>query len=399
MVTVTDSETRSSRPDHRHLSLRVPLVTPAESEDDLVPGSTEPAIVAQVPTEPPPDRLQRLRAFVANREVQRGFVNIAVILLIGIVVQVDTGKFFTEPNVAAIASAIADIVVIACAMTLVMVAGEIDVSVSGVVVLTQVIAGMLLVAGVPLIPAFVIATLVGGGVGLVNSYLVLVIKLPSLIATIGTLYVAQGVANIVTNGLPVAGVPNSFSTLGQGHIDGVPNAVPTMIIAVGLFLFIQRYTRLGRHIVAMGSNRQASFLNGVNTHRTLIYAFFLSGLAAGWGGIMYGSRVGVPIPTLDNNLLFYVIVAIVIGGANLTGGEGSVVGTLIGAILIGVINDGLDLMGIAVYWQFIALGVVLVLSVASDGYFRRDIFHRLPSGVRRTAPVPPSAGTPTGTSA
>jgi ribose/xylose/arabinose/galactoside ABC-type transport system permease subunit len=262
-----------------------------------------------------------------------------------------------------------------------------------------VIAGMLLVAGLPLVPAFAIATLVGGAVGLVNAYLVLVIRLPSLIATIGTLYVAQGVANIVTNGLPVPGVPASFAELGTGHIGGVPVAVPNMVIVVGLFLFIQRFTRLGRHIIALGSNRQAAFLNGVNTSRTLTYAFIASGLAAGWGGVMYGSRVGVPIPTLDNNLLFYVIVAIVIGGANLTGGEGSVVGTLIGAILIGVINNGLDLMGIAVYWQFIALGVVLVLSVASDGYFRRDIFHRLPYRDRRTVPASPSADTPTGTSA
>ncbi len=331
----------------------------------------------QIPAETPPTRYgtfrQRLRLKFLDRDVQRLSINIALILLIGTLVHLEGGgKFFTIRNLDALAIQISVVTIIACAMTLVMVAGAIDVSVPGTVVLSGVVAGILIVnAGLPMWLAFVLATLTGVLVGLINSYLVITIGITSLIATIGTLYVTQGVADLLTNGLPIIGLPMSFSEVGSGHIGRIPIPLPITLAVVILFVAIQRFTRFGRHTIATGSNPQAAFLNGVNIRRTLTICFMLSGAAAGWGGVMYASRIGNPSPTLDNDLLFQIIVAIVIGGTGLTGGQGSVSGTFFGAVLIGVVNQALNLLGVSGYWQYIALGILLVFSVGSDEVMRR----------------------------
>lgn len=316
---------------------------------------------------------QRVRLALLDRDIQRLIVNISLILLIGAITHlVGGGKFFTIRNIDALVVQISVVTIIACAMTLVMVAGAIDISVPGIVVLSGVVAGLLIVRGIPMSLAFVLATLTGVLVGLVNSYLVIVVGITSLIATIGSLYVTQGIANLLTNGLPIIGLPLNFSEVGSGYVGGVPVPLPIMLAVVVLFVVIQKFTRFGRYTVATGSNPQAAFLNGVNVRRTLTLCFVLSGAAAGWGGVMYASRIGNPAPVVDNDLLFQVIVAIVIGGTGLNGGQGSVLGTFFGAILIGVVNQSLNLLGVSTFWQYIALGMLLVFSVGSDEVMRRN---------------------------
>ena len=330
----------------------------------------------------------RIRVALLNRDVQRLLVNIALVLLIGLAAHVfSDGKFYSVRNLNALVVQISVVTIIASAMTLVMVAGAIDISVPGIVVLSGVIGGILIVHGVPMWLAFFLATLAGGVVGLVNSYLVIGIGITSLIATIGSLYVTQGMANLLTNGLPVVGLPRTFSVIGTGFIGPVPIPLPIMLGVVALLVALQRLTRLGRHIVATGSNPQAAFLNGIKVKRTLTTCFVISGLAAGWGGVMYASRIGNPTPVVDNDLLFQVIVAIVIGGTSLNGGQGSVLGTFVGAVLIGVVNQTLNLLGVSTFWQYIALGVLLVLSVGSDQIMRgngmRDLRRRLVGSLTR----------------
>jgi ribose/xylose/arabinose/galactoside ABC-type transport system permease subunit len=316
---------------------------------------------------------QRIRLALLDRDVQRLLTNIALVLIIGLAAHLmANGKFFTPRNINALVIQISVVTIIASAMTLVMVAGAIDISVPGIVVVSGVASGIMIVNGVPMWLAFALATLLGGVIGLINSYLVIGIGITSLIATIGSLYVTQGAANLMTNGLPVIGLPTNFSALGTGFVGPVPLALPIMLGVVAALVALQRLTRLGRYIVATGSNPQAAFLNGININRTLTTCFFLSGLAAGWGGVMYASRIGNPTPVVDNDLLFQVIVAIVIGGTSLNGGQGSVLGTFVGAVLIGVVNQTLNLLGVSTFWQYIALGVLLVLSVGSDMVLRRN---------------------------
>ena len=317
------------------------------------------------------------RSALRKRDVQRMLVNIAIILGLGLYVQLQNGLFFTTRNIEAISVQIVVVTILACAMTLVMIAGHIDLSVSGTVVLSGMVAGLCIQRGIPIWLSFVIATLSGIGVGLVNSFLILVVGITSFIATIGTLYASQGVSALFTNGQPIFNLPLSFNTIGQGQIIGsIPYALPMIVLVVALFVAIQRYMALGRHAAATGSNPQAAFLNGVNVKRTTTLCFVLSGAAAGWGGVVYASRLGNPAPTLDNDLLFQVIVAIVIGGTSLFGGEGTVFGTFLGSVLVGVLNNSLNLLGISTFWQYICLGILLTASVGMDTVLRRDSVRR-----------------------
>jgi len=343
--------------------------------------ATETGTIPTAPTGPG----QRLRLALLNRDVQRLLLNIALILIIGLAVHIlGGGKFFTIRNIFALVVQISVMTIIASAMTLVMVAGAIDVSVSGTVVLSGVTAGLLIVHGMPTPLAFAAAIGTGVVVGLINSFLVIGIGITSLIATIGLLYVTQGVANLMTNGLPVIGLPLDFTYVGTGYILGVPVSLPIMLGVVVLLIAVQRLTRFGRYIVAAGSDPQAAFLNGINVNRTLTLCFVISGAAAGWGGVLYASRIGNPAPVVDNDLLFQVIVAIVIGGTALTGGQGSVLGTCVGAVLIGVVNQSLNLLGVSTFWQYVALGALLVFSVGVDAVARRDSIRDLRRRLTRT---------------
>jgi len=323
------------------------------------------------------------RLKIGNRDVQRILINIAVILSIGAFVQVHTGYFFLHRNLTGLIVNIAVVAMIACPEALVMVAGMIDVSVAGTVVLSGVVAGLLSVHGVSLWVSFSVAILVGAGVGLVNTALIVGFGIPSMIATIATLYVTQGIANILTNGLPIAGTPANFPTVGTARVFGgqIPIQVLYVTGIVLLFIAIQRYTNLGRYAVATGSNRRGAFLTGVPVRRTIMLCFLLTGATAGWGGVVYASRIGNPVPVVDQDVLFQVIVACVVGGTALSGGRGLVVGAFIGALLIAVVNDALDLLGIAVFWQYIALGILLILAVGADTVVRS--VRRSGSGRRR----------------
>jgi ribose/xylose/arabinose/galactoside ABC-type transport system permease subunit len=318
--------------------------------------------------------------------VQRILVNIVGLLALVIYVQARTGLFMTTRNLENLSVEIVVITVCACAMTLVMVAGAIDVSVPGVVALSGVIAALLNAHGMPLWASFAIATACGAGVGLINSTLVLVVGVTSLIATIGTLYVSEGVGELITNGNTVAGTSENFSTLGNGFTAGIPNAVPIIVATVAVFVGIQRWTVLGRHVVAAGSNQQGAYLNGVSVKRVIATCFVLSGAAAGFGGVIYASRVGTAVPQIDNDLLFQVIVACVVGGTSLFGGEGSVFGTFVACVLIGAVNNSLDILGVSTFWQDIALGILLVAAVGLDVGLRQDGVMRLRARLLRRVP-------------
>lgn len=323
------------------------------------------------------DWRRAVRARLHKRQVQRTLVNLGALALLIAYVQIRTGLFLTTRNLEQLSIEIAVMVVCASAVTLVMVAGSIDVSVPGVVALTGIVAALLNSHGVALLPAFLIAILCGTVVGFVNSVLVLTVGITSMIATIGTLYVTEGVGELMTNGNTVSGSSSQFGAIGAGYSLGIPNALFLIAGSVVLFTALQRWTTFGRHVVAAGSNAQAAFLNGVRVKRVTTICFLLSGTAAGFGGVIYASRVGTAVPQIDNDLLFQVIVACVIGGTSLTGGEGTVFGTFVGCVLIGSVNNSLDILGISTFWQDIALGGLLVAAVGLDVGLRQEGVARL----------------------
>ncbi|MDF2702771.1 MAG: inner-rane translocator, partial [Rubrobacteraceae bacterium] len=282
--------------------------------------------------------------------------------------------FLSADNLFNIGSQTAVVAVIAIGMTLVIITAGIDLSVGSVAALSGVIGVMMMSqAGLPVPLAILGGTLVGATCGLVNGLLVSVAGLNPFIATLGMLTVARGLTFIFTNAVAVFGAPNSFRLLGQGVIGPIPISILMIVlVAVAGYIVLSR-TRLGRYAYAMGSNLEAARLSGIPIKRYLTSVYVISGALAGFGGMIAASRVNSGQPNFGIGLELDVIAAAVIGGASLFGGQGTVVGTLIGAFLVALIRNGSVLLDINTFYQQVIIGVVIWLAVIWDQYRRRRL--------------------------
>jgi ribose transport system permease protein len=264
--------------------------------------------------------------------------------------------------------------VIAIGMTLVIITAGIDLSVGSVAALSGVVGVVLMVqVGIPVVPAIIGGVLVGALCGLVNGLLVSVAGLNPFIATLGMLSVARGLVYIPTNAKAVFGAPDSFRLLGQGVIGAIP--IPIIVVAVVAIVgyVVLSRTKLGRYAYAMGSNREAARLSGIPIKRYLTSVYVISGALAGFGGMIASSQVASGQPNFGMGLELDAIAAAVIGGASLFGGQGTVVGTLIGAFLIALIRNGSVLLDVNIYYQQVIIGVVIWVAVLWDQYRRRRL--------------------------
>jgi ribose transport system permease protein len=226
--------------------------------------------------------------------------------------------------------------------------------------------------GMGVVPGMIVGVLVGGGVGLVNGLLITAVRLPPFIATLGTLSAVGGVALLVTNGQPIA-APTSFDVLGDGHIGPIPVPIVLMVVVAAVGWFVLARTTLGRSAYAIGSNYETARLSGIRVNRVLTSVYVIQGLLAGLGGVIVASRVITGDPSAGTNYNLDAIAAAVIGGASLFGGEGTVIGGLIGALLMELISNGSDLLNISNFWQDVILGVVIIAAVAYDQFRRRAL--------------------------
>ena len=264
--------------------------------------------------------------------------------------------------------------VIAIGITLVIITAGIDLSVGSVAALSGVVGVVLMAnAGWPVVLAILGGILAGAVCGLVNGLLVSVAGLNPFIATLGMLSVARGLVYIPTNAKAVFGAPDSFRLLGQGVIGAIP--IPVIVIAVVAIIgyIVLSRTKLGRYAYAMGSNYEAARLSGIPIKRYLTLVYVISGALAGFGGMIASSQVASGQPNFGMGLELDAIAAAVIGGASLFGGQGTVVGTLIGAFLIALIRNGSVLLDVNIYYQQVIIGVVIWVAVLWDQYRRRRL--------------------------
>jgi ribose/xylose/arabinose/galactoside ABC-type transport system permease subunit len=281
-------------------------------------------------------------------------------------------NFATTTNFQLVLQEIAPVVISAAAVTFVMVSGSLDLSVGGILEITGVVAADLSAHGVPLVFCFIAGVAVGALVGLINGYLVVGLGINAVIATLGTWYVADGIANLVAyNGSAITAVSNSFGTLGEGRTGGIPYSVMVMVVVVVAFILVERKTLVGKYSVAIGSNYEGARLAGVRVDRIRVLLFVASGAATGLAGIVVASRLDSGQPTVGTNFEFEVIVAAILGGVSLAGGRGTVLGVCVGAAIVGVINNALDLLNVQPYWQEIIEGLILVAVVAVDVLVRK----------------------------
>jgi ribose transport system permease protein len=323
---------------------------------------------------------------------QKLLINLAILAVIWTVLALAHPRFLALENLMNVSRQIAMLVTVGSVVTMLMVTRNFDLSIGGVVALSGCVAAVLAGADVPIPLAFAIGTVVGTAVGIANAVLVVIVGINSVVATLGTMYLTRGSALLVTGGVAIYNVPEGYETLGAGYVGPVPIPAIIMLGFVVVMTVVERRTWLGKYARATGSNALSARLAGVPTRHVQVLLFVLAGTAAGWAGILTGSRVGGGIPTVAQGLEFSVVVAAVLGGTSLAGGEGSVVGTLLGAVLVGTLNNGLNLLGVPTFWQTVALGVVLVLAVLLDVMLRRVAARRAVRSRARTAIPLASAG-------
>lgn len=334
-------------------------------------------------------RSEALRARFSAPTTQKVLVNVVILALLWVFLSFAADGFLEVTNAKNILRQISIVAIVAAAATLVMVGGGLDLSVGGVAAISGVSAALFSVHGASMEVSFVLGALVGVGVGLINGILIVNVGLNPVIATLGTLYVSRGVANLLSGGLPIYDLPLDWSRLGTGETLGLPTPAVILVIVVAVLASVQRYTLLGKYTVAIGSNFEAARLAGIPVNRVRIALYVISGAAAGVGGILLGSLLNSGQPTAGAGLEFDVIVAAILGGTSLTGGQGSVFGTLIGALIVGTLNNGLNLLGVQSFWQTIVQGLILVGAVALDALVqkRRGRSYRFAAlGPRREAP-------------
>jgi len=301
-------------------------------------------------------------------------VIVGVLVLIGVVLALLSRDFLTITNLTNVTRQVAFVVITGCAVTLLMISGNFDLSIGSILGLTGMLSAFFVSAGMPLWISLIASTLIGTATGLLNGLMVVVLKIPSIIATLGTMYAARGLALVITGGNSVhLGLGPQFTLLGRGFLGPVPIMLLITLAILGIFFFIESRTILGKYSFAIGGNRRTALLSGINVGAIVILLYVLVGTLAGLSGTLMASRLGVGQPMVGQGFEFDVIVAIILGGTSLEGGEGSVFGMLIGAFIVGFIANGLNLLGIHSFYQSILKGAVLVGAVLLDRAFKERI--------------------------
>lgn len=300
-----------------------------------------------------------------------------LVLILGffeIYAQIETGNtfLFRVYNLQSIAVAASQILLLALGLTLVIVAGHIDLSIGFTTGLSAVVMALVIRSLGPdagwlaVIAAMLVGVMAAVIVGLVNGWLVAHLNVPSFIGTLGTYGVARGAALIVAGGATVSIRSEEARFIGNGDILGFPVPVVTAIVLALVCHYLLTHTKFGIHTYALGANRASVERAGVDVKKLLIVLFVISAVSAGIGGLIYTGRFSAGAANAGEPILLYAVAAVFIGGASLTGGQGTIIGTVIGAIIIAVIQFGLVFSGLPPYWQFVAVGLVIIVAVLVD---------------------------------
>lgn len=275
--------------------------------------------------------------------------------------------FFTVRNMTNILSSVGFTAILALGQTFVMLTGGIDLSVGSVLGISSMLGAMILVRTNSIIAAILVALLVGGLVGLFNGVMVSYFKLPAFVVTLGTMKICRSADYLISDGHSVNKLGDTFKSIAGAEIfKGFRVYYVGIIILFIVIGWVLANTKLGRYTYSIGSNDTATRLAGVNTKKFRLYPYIISGVLAGLGGILMASRFGAVDPNYGTDYEMNTLAAVVVGGCAMTGGKGTIIGTAVGVILMGVLNNGLDISGISPYWQGVAVGIVLIVALLFD---------------------------------
>lgn len=295
------------------------------------------------------------------------------LLLLCIYFSATTRTFLTLENWFSLSNQYAYLLIVAIGATLVIVTGGIDLSVGSVIGLSGIVSADVMVnRGMPVTAGILAGIGVGALAGLVNGLIITRLRVPPFIATLGMLLIARGFALRLANGITIDNTPDAFNTMANGRPLGLP--APLLLIAASALLigFLFQYTKFGRYVYAIGSNAEAARVSGVNVPLITTLVYVIGGALAGLGGLVETARLGSASSTAGQSYELDIVTAVVVGGASLLGGEGTVIGTILGGLLIAVLRNGANLLGVPPFDQQIYIGLLIIGAVALDQWFRRS---------------------------
>ena len=281
--------------------------------------------------------------------------------------------FFGQQNLTNILRQIAVVVILGFGVQFVIILGHINVALGSEIALIGCISAMVMLAmqdsigaGGALILAIVVSVVVGIIIGGINGFVITKFNIPAFIMTLGITEAARGIALIITGGKPVSGMAELYKFLGQGYILSIPVSVIIMLLVFLVCWTLLNKCKFGRHLFATGGNTHAAEASGIKTKNIVRKAFIIDGICAAIAGILFMSRMGTGQPSSGLTYEFKAITAVVVGGTSLAGGSGTVVGTLIGAVIVGIIENAQNLLGVNAYWQQVVRGLIILFAVIID---------------------------------
>lgn len=305
---------------------------------------------------------------------------ISVLLIIGIVLSIASPVFLTTDNIMSVLRQISNNMYLALGMTLIIIIGGIDLSVGAIVAMCGTMTvGLMVTNGLPMGVAIIIGLLMGTFCGFINGCAVAYFKVPAFIVTMSMMNIAKGIAYIYSGGKSTRIMDETFTGIGTGKLfDIVPLPVVYMIILIIIFIILLNKTKFGTYIYALGGNRESARLSGIPIKKIEIIVFTLSGFLAAFAGLVLSARMYSGQPSVGDGYELDAIAACVLGGVSMSGGIGKISGTIFGAIVIGIISNGLNLMGVSSFWQLVVKGLIILIAVIIDMQKNQDsIFKKI----------------------
>ncbi len=303
---------------------------------------------------------------------QREFVVFLIVLVVIIVMTIVSPIFLTKGNMLALLLSLSTDSIIAIGMALLLVSGAFDLSVGSLLGFVGVMVAIILKSGVPTVPAVIIAIIIGSTVGLFNGFIVAKLKINAFITTLATLNILRGITFAITKGKNIALLPDSFNAIGQTRVGGAQLPVFYALILIIIGDILLRNSRFFRQSYFIGGNEKAARLSGINVDRVLILNYVIIALLTSIAAIIFTSRLGAASTQSGTGLELRVITAVILGGASLKGGSGSILGAFLGVFLMALIYNSLILLGVDIYWQQFVVGTVLIIAVIIDTFGRSD---------------------------
>lgn len=290
------------------------------------------------------------------------------LIILVVVITILNSSFIEPSNIFNLLRQVSINGLIAFGMTFVILTGGIDLSVGSILALSSALTALLITSGIDPVIALIIGSLIGLVLGAINGALITFGKMAPFIATLATMTIFRGLTLVVTDGNPITNLGNSypFQLFGKGYFFGVPVPAVTMLIVFAILYFILHKTVFGKHTYAIGGNEKAAFISGIKVNRVKILIYSISGLMAAIAGGILTSRLNSAQPTAGASYELDAIAAVVLGGTSLTGGKGRIFGTLVGVLIIGVLNNGLNLLGVSSFYQQVIKGIVILIAVLLD---------------------------------